>query len=152
MLIREIFSTRTSFIRREWAKKKNHHQTSPYTGLPTDLRSNQAKKPPTKCVTMNSLLLSSCKSHITNWCYLAPFIASLQENKKNPLAKEIHSCNSILCFRAHKGAHKNCQIILHGTTLFFSPICTANTEEFPCLLLLSWDDTINFFLWWTLPT
>lgn len=34
---------------------------------------------PSECTTMKSLLLISCKSHITNWCELAPF--STQKEK-----------------------------------------------------------------------
>jgi len=54
-------------------------QTSACSGLPTDLSSNQATKVPLNVLEWtNSVLLGSCKSHITNWDYLAPFIANLQ--------------------------------------------------------------------------
>lgn len=56
--------------------------------------------------------------------------------KREPLAKSINSCNSILCLRAHKGSHKHCQIILHGPILYFSSICAADIQEFcSCLAM-----------------
>lgn len=108
-------------------------------------------KTPTECTTKNSPLLSSSNHILQIDAIQHPLLPVYRKNRK-PLAKEINYCNSILCFRAHKGPHEYCQIILHGTVLYFSPIYTADIEEVPCLLHLSWDDTINFYLWGTWPT
>lgn len=154
MLIGEIFSTRTSFIRRDsnsWIsqkKKKNHLSVHGSTNT-SQLWPNN--KTPTEYTRMNSTLLSS-SSHILQIDAIQHPLLPVYRKKIKPLAKEINYWNSILCFRAHKGPHKYCQIILHGTILYFSPICTADIEEVPCLLHLSWDDTIHFYLWGTWPT
>lgn len=61
---------------------------------------------------------------------------SVCRKKREPLAKEINSCSSILWFIAHTGPHKHCQIILCGPTLYFSSICAADIQEFcSCLAM-----------------
>lgn len=153
MLIGEIFSTRTSFMRRDsnsWISQKKKKILSVHGSTNrSQLWSNN--KTPTEYTTKNSPLLSSSNHILQIDAIQHPLLPVYRKNRK-PLAKEINYCNSILCFRAHKGPHEYCQIILHGTVLYFSPIYTADIEEVPCLLHLSWDDTINFYLWGTWPT
>lgn len=62
---------------------------------------------------------------------------SVCRKKREPLAKEINSCNSILCFRAHTGPHEHCQIILCGPILYLSSICAADTQEFSSCLAMT---------------
>lgn len=84
MLIREIFSRRTSFIRRDsksgMSQKKKKRRYKPlHTQVCHQISASIKQQTPTEHATVNSLILNSCKSHISNRCYLAPFIASLQK-------------------------------------------------------------------------
>lgn len=61
-----------------WVKKlKRYKRLHTESINRSQLRSSTSA--PSECTTMKSLLLISCKSHITNWCELAPF--STQKEK-----------------------------------------------------------------------
>lgn len=117
-----------------WAKKKML-QTSSYR---VHQQISDALKKQQCSLTLNALQwrvsFSTAANHTlqmnVNWH------PSVCTEKREPLAKSINSCNSILCLRAHKGSHKHCQIILHGPILYFSSICAADIQEFcSCLAM-----------------
>lgn len=147
MDVKRSISTITAFIRRDssWRMSQRKERSlsihrSAHQQIPT-----LSCKRTLNRATMNSPLLTSCKAHITNWCYLAPLITSLLTENKNIWAKKMNSHNNILCFRAHKRPHKCCHhhpqynIILH--TCFY---CWRKRVSLS--FALTRDDTIHFNL------
>lgn len=129
MLIRKIFKYWPSSITKN--SKPSMTQTKDTNLLiqspATDLSSDQGTVLPLNALQWRVCLWTAA-NHIlqidVNWH------PSVHRKKREPLAREINSCNSILCFRAHTGPHKHCQIIFCGPILYSSSICAADVQEF----------------------
>lgn len=135
MLIRKIFKYWPGSITRDsnsLMSQKKKLQTSSYRVRQqiSALIKQQSSLP------LNALQERICSSKAANHTLQinVNWHPSVCTEKREPLAKEINSCKSILCLRAHKGPHKYCQIILHGPILYFSSICAADIQEFAPVL------------------
>lgn len=117
-------------LKHEPKKKKKDTNLSVHRS--TNIQSDQATKFPLNVLQWIVCVLVVANHILWNDAIWHPLLP-VYRKKRKPLAREINSHNSILCSRAHKGPHKYCQIIFHGTILL--PTCTAYTEESfaPCL-------------------